>query len=61
MKSPNWIDKNKFKENLAIIDSNKFDYKSKKGEFKCIKIKDFVSNIKNNTISEISAKKVQIQ
>ena len=57
IKSPNWIDKNKFKEILAIIDSNKFNYKNKIGEFKYIDIKDLVNNIRNNTISEISAKK----
>ena len=57
IKSPNWIDKNKFKEILAIIDSNKFNYKNKIGEFKYINIRDLVNNIRNNTISEISAKK----
>ena len=57
IKSPNWIDKNKFKEILAIIDSNKFNYKNKIGEFKYIDIKDLVNNIRNNTISEIDAKK----
>ena len=57
IKSPNWIDKNKFKEILAIIDSNKFNYKNKIGEFKYIDIRDLVNNIRNNTISEISAKK----
>ena len=58
IKSPNWIDKNKFKEILAIIDSNKFNYKNKIGEFKYIDIKDLVNNIRNNTISEIDAKKL---
>ena len=53
---PNWFDKNKFKNILAIIDSNKFNYKNKIGEFKYIDIKDLVNNIKNNAISEISAK-----
>ena len=57
IKSPNWFDKNKFKEILAIIDSNKFNYKNKIGEFKYIDIKDLVNNIRNNTISEIHAKK----
>ena len=57
IKSPNWIDKNKFKEILAIIDSNKFNYKNKIGEFKYIDIKDLVNNVRDNTISEISAKK----
>ena len=42
---------------LAIIDSNKFNYKNKIGEFKYTDIKDLVNNIKNNTISEIDAKK----
>ena len=54
---PNRFDKNKFKKILAIIDSIKFNYKSKIGEFKYIDIKDLVNNIRNNTISEISAKK----
>ena len=54
---PNWFDKNKFKNILAIIDSNKFNYKNKIGEFKYIDIKDLVNNIRNNAISEISAKK----
>ena len=43
IKSLNWIDKNKFKEILAIIDSNKFNYKNKIGEFKYIDIKDLVN------------------
>ena len=55
---PNWFDKNKFKKMLAIIDSNKFNYKNKIGEFKYIGIKDLVNNIRNKTISEISTKKV---
>ena len=54
---PNWFDKNKFKEMLAITDSSKFNYKNKIGEFKYIDIRDLVNNIRNNTISEISAKK----
>ena len=57
IKSPNWFDKNKFKEILAIIDSNKFNYKNKIGEFKYTDIKDFVDNIKDKKISEIDAKK----
>ena len=55
---PNWFDRNKFEKILAIIDSNKFNYKNKIGEFKYIDIKDLVNNIKDNTIDEISAKKV---
>ena len=54
---PNWVDKNKFEKMLATIDSNKFNYKNKIGEFKYIDIKDLVNNIKNNTISIIDAKK----
>ena len=54
---PNWLDRNKFKKILAIIDSNKFNYKNKIGKFKYIGIKDLVNNIRNNTFSEISAKK----
>ena len=57
IKSPDCLDKNKFKETLTIIDSNKFNYKNKIGEFKSIDIKDLVNNIRNNTISEIDAKK----
>ena len=57
IKTPNWFDKNKFKEILAIIDNNKFNYKNKIGEFKYTDLKDLVNNIKNNTISEINAKK----
>ena len=57
-KSHNWLDKNNFKEILAIIDSNEFNYKNKIGEFKYTDIKDLVDNIKNNTISEIDAKKL---
>ena len=57
IKSLNWFDKNKFKKILAIIDSNKFNYKNKIGEFKYIDIKDFVNDIRNNRISEIDAKK----
>ena len=55
---PNWFDKNEFKNILAIIDSNKFNYRHKIGEFKYIGIKELVNDIKNITISEISAKKV---
>ena len=41
----------------TIIGSNKFGHKNKIGEFKYIDIKDLVNNIKDNTISEIDAKK----
>ena len=36
---------------------DKFGHKNKIGDFKYIDIKDLVNNIKNNTISEIDAKK----
>ena len=57
IKSLNWLDKNKFNKTLAIIDSNELSYKNKIGEFKYIDVKSLVNNIKNNTISEIDAKK----
>ena len=52
---PNWFDRNKFKKTLVITDSNKFNYYNKIGEIKYIGIKDLLFNIRNNTISEISA------
>ena len=55
---PNWFDKNKFKKNLGIIDSDTFNYRHKIGKFRYTEIKDFVNKIRNNTISEISAKKI---
>ena len=56
VKSPNWVDKNKFKKIVTIMDSNKFGHKNKIGNFKYIDIRDLVNNIKDNTISEIDAK-----
>ena len=56
IKSLNWLDKNKFKEILTIIYSNKFGHKNKIGDFKYTDIKDLVNNIKDNKISEIDAK-----
>ena len=47
----------KFKEILAIIDSKEFTYRNKVGEFKYENIKDLVNIIRNNTISEIDAKR----
>ena len=44
----NWFDKNRFKNILAIIDRNKFNYNNKKGEFIYINIKGLVNNIKHN-------------
>ena len=40
-----WFDRNKFKEILAIIDSNKFNYRNEIGEFKYIGIRDLVNKI----------------
>ena len=51
------LDRNKFKEILAIIDSNKFNYQNKIGEFKYIGIRNLVNDIRNSTISEIDARK----
>ena len=39
------------------MNSNKFNYKNKIGEFKYIDIRDLANNIRNNTINEISGKK----
>ena len=39
---PNWFDKNKFKNILAIIDCNTFSYRHEIGEFKYIDIKDLI-------------------
>ena len=50
------FDKNKFENILAIIDTSKFSYKNKIGEFNYTDIKNLVNNIRNNTFSEISAK-----
>ena len=47
---PNWCDKNKFKNVLAIIDSNKFNYRHKIGEFMYIDVKDMINNIRTNKI-----------
>ena len=51
------MDKNKFKEILNIIDSNKFGHKNKIGDFKYIDIKDLFNNVKDNRISEIDVRK----
>ena len=48
IKSPNWIDKNKSKEILAIIDSKEFNYKNKIGEFKYTDIKDLFKQMLKN-------------
>ena len=51
------MDKNKLKEILTIIDSNKFGHKNKIGDFKYIDINNLVNNIKDNAISERDSKK----
>ena len=51
------MDSNKFEKILSIIDSTKFNYKNKIGEFKYIDIRDLVNNFGDNTISDISTKK----
>ena len=43
IKSPNWLDKKKFKEILTIIDGNKFGHKNKIGNFKYIDVKVLVN------------------
>ena len=53
-----WFDKNKFKNVLAIADSNKFNNKNKIGEFKYNDIKDLVNNINKNTNREILARQM---
>ena len=55
--STDWFDKNKFKNSLSILDSNKFNYRNKIGKFKYIDIRDLVDNIRNNTISKLDAEK----
>ena len=42
---------------MDIVNSNKFNYKNKIGEFKYNEIKDLVNNISKNTISEILVRK----
>ena len=42
---------------MAIINSSKFSCNNKIVEFNYIDIKNLVNNIRNNTISKISAKK----
>ena len=46
IKSPNWLDKNKFKEILGIIDNNKFGHENKIGGFEYIDIKYLVNKLK---------------
>ena len=57
-KTTDWFDKNKFKKILAVVDSNKFNHKNRIGEFKYNDIKDLVSSINKNAISEILAKNI---
>ena len=43
---PNWFNRSKFKDILAIIDSNKFNCKNKIRELKYIDIKDLLIILK---------------
>ena len=52
-----WFDKNNFKKILAIVDSIKFNHKNEIGQLKYNDINDVINNIRNNTSSEIVAKK----
>ena len=47
----------KYCKNEPRFNSNTFNYRHKIGEFEYIDIKDLINKIRNNTISEISAKK----
>ena len=53
-----WFDRNKFKEIFAIIDSNKFNYRNKIGEFKYIDIRDLVNNIEKMQLVKLMLKKI---
>ena len=55
IKSPNWFDKNKFKEILAIIDSNEFNYRIKQANLRLLTLKTWLILLKNNTICEIDS------
>ena len=52
-----WYDKNKFWKILTIIDNNGFNHESKIGKLRFNNINNLIINIKNNTISEVDAKK----
>ena len=54
----NWYDKNKFNKILTTTDSNNFNHKNKMGKFEFNDINTLVNKIKNNTISEVDAKKI---
>ena len=46
-----WYDKNKLRKISTIVNSNKFNHKTKIGKLKYIDIKNMVDNINKNTIS----------
>ena len=52
-----WHDKNKLRKISAIVNSNKFNHKTKIGKFKYIDINSMVDNINKNTASEKIARK----
>ena len=53
-------DTNKFKIILTTIDRNNFNHKNKIGKLKFSDINSLINNIKNNTISEADAKKINV-
>ena len=60
IKSPNWLDKNKFKEILTIIDSNKFGRKNKIGvsKFSEIDAKKHLNTLNKIKNAEIKYKRL---
>ena len=52
-----WYDKNKLRKISTIVNSNKFNHKTKIGKFKYTDIKNMVDNINKNIISEKLARK----
>ena len=50
------FDKNKFEKILAIVNSDKFNYKNKIGKIRYNDIKNLVDSINKNTVSKILAK-----
>ena len=57
---PNWFNKNKFKNILAIIDSNTLNYRHKIGEFKYIDIKTWLIKLEMLQLVKCLLKKIQI-
>ena len=55
---PNWFDKNKFKNILANIDSSKFNYRHKIGEFKLLALKTWLIILKIIQLVKYLLKKI---